>query len=160
MENNIMKNFTENELQIINRFNTYKAWAKETLMNENHDLRVRAYRWPEYLEDDLCRYSERYASLVKIEAIIARPNFDTKLHAYGDRLQAKWYRLAVKLDDYINKTSCHWRREGFDSREDYNEYLWDHYVYDTDFGYDLSVVENLVADLYDKVLDEHYSLCY
>lgn len=153
-----MKHFTENELQIIDRFNAYKAWAKETLLSEDYDLRTYARCCPEYLEDKLCGCSERYASLVKIEAIIARPNFDTKLHAYGYRLLAKWHRLADKRDDYINKTSCHWRREDFDSREDYKEYLWDHYVYDTDFGYDMSVVEHLVDDLYNKVLDEDYEL--
>lgn len=154
-----MRHFTENELQIINRFNEYKAWAKEALITEL-SLKSFAFNYPEYLEDRLCGCSERYASLVKIEAIIARPNFDAKLHAYGDRLQTKWSRLICKLNDEITKSSCHWRREGFDSKEEYAEYLWSHSVYDSDNGYNLSVVENLVADLYDKVLDERYELTY
>lgn len=157
-----MTNFTANEIIIIDRFNAYKAWAKEAVIDYHLDSydRETVRRYPDKAEKILCRNSERYTSLVKIEAIIAEPGFDAKLHAYGEDMRAKWYYFADKLTEEIDKSSCHWRREGFDSRNDYREYLWDDYLYVTKYGYKMSVMENLISDLYNEVLDEAYDLYY
>jgi hypothetical protein len=157
-----MKSFTNNELQIINRFNTYKAWAKEQLISRNRSYYAGYIftQYPEMLEEDLCGVSERYASLVKIEAIIAKPGFEAKLHAYGDKLQCKCCRLFDKLSEEIDKSSCHWKREGYDSRDEYREYLWSSTTYATTNGYYLNVTENLVSDLYCEVLNESFDFGY
>lgn len=157
-----MTNFTNNEQQIIDRFNAYKAFAKEALLKEQfcYSDRCMFERYPEIMEAELCRVSQRYTSLVKIEAIIAKPGFEVRLHAYGDKLQAKCFRLFEKLTDEITKSSCHWRREGYDSKEEYAESLWNGYVYETTNGYALSVTENLFYDLYHEILKEYIDLCY
>jgi hypothetical protein len=147
-----MKNFTENEIIIINRFNTYKAWARETLISQDRNRYDNQLTWkyPELVEELLCDNSKRYASLVKIEAMISKPNFEVKLHAYGDRLQTKYHKLEEKLFSYADKASCHWKREGYDSRDEYRDELL---VY-SKLSYELQAVENVLNDLYEKVLNE------
>lgn len=157
-----MKQFTEKETQIINRFNEYKAWAREELPKMYSELSYRKnnpHIYGELTDEDFCYFSGRYRSLVKIGEIISEENFLDKLYAYGQELFDRWEALEQENCDELDKESANWEQEGFESRDDYYDYLFNS-RYNTDTGYDMLVVENLIADLYKKVLDEDYYLGY
>lgn len=116
------------------------------------------------IESELINRSERYSAIKHIGNIIYNyKDYEKRINKFVNRLQDKWYRLWEKSFARIEKESCHWKREDFESREAYKEYLEDDIAYpygwNSDAAYDALVIENILGDI-TKITNEHYELSF
>ena len=149
---------TKQELQ--ERFNNYKNYFFYGLLKEakeNMDYTALYYDSKndlKSLEKHFIDTSERYASLAKIGKMFRKDDPEQEIKNYATKLNNKFDYLLDKSYDLADKESCHWKREGYKSKNDYWSYLCDEvmYIYGwNDLAYELAVLDNLMRDI-DKVL--------
>lgn len=152
---------TKQELQ--ERFNAYKNYFFNGLLKEakeNNDYTALYYDSKddiESLENWFIETSERYASLAKIGKLMHKRDPKQAILDYAHKLSAKYDLLVDKSYNKADKESCHWKREGFNSKDEYRDYLGNEicYIYGwNDLAYKMAVIDNLLQDI-DKVLGYH-----
>lgn len=106
------------------------------------------------IEEKLIEVSDRFASIVKVNKMLTKPNYEELVNKYAQKLSNKYDYLLDKSYNIALKKACHWKSEGFESKEAYKDYLLDDitYIYGwNDLAYDMSVLDNLLQDL-DKIM--------
>ena len=116
------------------------------------------------VEQALILESERYWAIWQIGNILYNyKDYEERINEFVGRLQYKWARLWEKSFAKIDKEACHWKREGFESKAAYKEYLEDDigyaYGWNSDNSYEAAVIENQLGDI-SKITEEHYDLYY
>lgn len=116
------------------------------------------------IETALMRKSERYWAIRQIGDIIYNyKDYEERINKFVGRLQNKWGEIWYKSFQRIEKEACHWKREGFESKAAYKEYLEDDisypYGWNSDNVYAAAVIENQLGDI-SKITGEYYELSY
>lgn len=116
------------------------------------------------IDQELISASDRYLAIRHVGDIINNyKDYEERINKFVSSLQDKWSRLWEKSFARIEKEACHWKREGFDSKAAYKEYLEDDigypYGWNSDNAYDAAVIENQLGDI-SKITDEYYELIY
>ena len=116
------------------------------------------------IDKELTNNSGRYWAIKKIGYIINNyKDYEERINKFVGRLQYKWARIWEKSFQRFEKEACHWKREGFESKEAYKEYLddtiADTYEWNSDNAYEASTIENQLGDI-SKITDEYYELSY
>ena len=113
-------------------------------------------------EKALLKESKRFALISKIGHIVRDcEDYEVRINEIVGNLQGKWAEVWVKSFARIEKEACHWKREGYESKEEYKEYLNDAiddpYGWNSDNSYEASVIENQLGDISD-ITKEYYEL--
>ena len=116
------------------------------------------------IDKELIDNSERYWAIRHVGYIINNyKDYEERINKFVGNLQDKWWKLWNKSFQRIEKEACHWKREGFESKEAYKEYLADDvsyaYGWDSDNAYYACVIENQLGDI-SKITEEYYELSY
>ena len=116
------------------------------------------------IDKELIRESDRYWAIRKVGDIINNyKDYEERINKFVGSLQYKWARLWEKSFARIEKEACHWKREGFESKEVYKEYLEDDigypYGWNSSNSYYACVIENQLGDI-GKITGEYYELYY
>ena len=113
-------------------------------------------------EKALMKESKRFALISKIGHIVRDcEDYEKRINEIVEELKDKWAKVWVKSFTKIEKEACHWKREGYGSKEEYKEYLHDEiddfYGWNSDNAYEASVIENQLGDISD-ITKEYYEL--
>lgn len=113
-------------------------------------------------EQALIKESKRFAVISKIGNILRDgEDYEARINKIVEELQGKLAKFWVKSLARIEKEACHWKREGYESREAYKEYLADtiddSYGWNSDNSHEASVIENQLSDISD-ITKEYYEL--
>lgn len=116
------------------------------------------------IDQALIKESERYWAIRQIGDILYNyKDYEERINKFVGNLQGKWWNIWNKSFQRIEKEACHWNREGFESKEDYKEYLHDTisdlYYWNSDNAYEALTIENQLSDI-SKITDEYYELYY
>lgn len=116
------------------------------------------------IDQELIDTSDRYWAIRHVGDIINNyKDYEERINKFVGKLQDKWSRLWEKSFARIGKEACHWKREGFESKAAYKEYLDDEvgYIYgwNSDNAYEASTIENQLGDI-SKITGEYYELYY
>lgn len=116
------------------------------------------------IDKELIRESERYWAIRYIGDIINNyKDYEERINKFVGSLQYKWGEIWYKSFKRIEKEACHWKREGFESKAAYKEYLEDDvsypYGWNSDNAYAAAVIENQLGDI-SKITGEYYELSY
>ena len=116
------------------------------------------------IDKELINNSDRYFVIKKIGYIIYNyKDYEERINKFVGSLQYKWGEIWYKSFQRIEKEACHWRREGFESKADYEEYLHDTvgdlYHWNSDNAYKANTIENQLSDI-SKITGEYYELSY
>ena len=116
------------------------------------------------IDKELINNSERYWAIRHVGDIINNyKDYEERINKFVSNLQEKWWKIWNKSFQRIEKEACHWKREGFESKEAYKEYLADDVGYDygwnSDNAYYACVIENQLGDI-SKITGEYYELSY
>ena len=116
------------------------------------------------IDQELIRESDRYWAIRHIGYIIYNyKDYEERINKFVGKLQYNWARLWEKSFARIGKEACHWKREGYESKEAYKEYLEDDvgyaYGWNSDNAYAAAVIENQLGDI-SKITEEYYELSY
>lgn len=116
------------------------------------------------IDQALIRESDRYWAIRHVGYIINNyKDYEERINKFVGNLQYKWARVWEKSFARIEKEACHWKREGFESKADYKEYLKDDigyaYGWNSDNAYEATVIENQLGDI-SKITEEYYELSY
>ena len=104
--------------------------------------------------------SKRFAIISKVGHIVRDgEDYEARINEIVDDLQKRLMKLYDKSFERMRKESCHWKREGYESKEEYKEYLdetiFDIYDWNSDNAYKSSVIENQLGDI-SKITKEYY----
>ena len=115
-------------------------------------------------EKALMKESKRFALISKVGHILRDcEDYEKRINEIVGNLQGRWAMIWEKSFARIEKEACHWKREGYESREAYKEYLEDDigypYGWNSDNAYKASVIENQLGDISD-ITKEYYELYY
>ena len=114
------------------------------------------------IEQELIDHSERYWAIAKVGEMLKCKNYEDHINKFVDKLTDKWEKIWLRSFARIEKEACHWKREGYNSKEDYKNYLNDdicyEYGWNSDNAYEAAVIENQLNDI-SKITDEQYDLC-
>ena len=113
-------------------------------------------------EKALIKESKRFALISKIGHIVRDcEDYEKRIDEIVDNLQGRWAMIWVKSFARIEKEACHWKRQGYESKEAYKEYLDDTiddpYGWNSDNSYEASVIQNQLGDISD-ITKEYYEL--
>ena len=116
------------------------------------------------IDQELICKSDRYWAIRHIGDIINNyKDYEERINKFVGKLQYNWARLWEKSFARIEKEACHWKREGFESKAAYKEYLEDDvgyaYGWNSDNAYAAAVIENQLGDI-SKITEEYYELYY
>ena len=116
------------------------------------------------IDKELIDKSDRYWAIRKVGDIINNyKDYEKRINKFVGRLQYNWARPWEKSVARIEKEACHWKREGFESKAAYKEYLADDvgyaYGWNSDNAYAAAVIENQLGDI-SKITEEYYELNY
>lgn len=116
------------------------------------------------IDKELIDNSDRYSVIKKIGYIIYNyKDYEERINKFVGSLQYKWGEIWYKSFQRIEKEACHWRREGFESKADYEEYLHDTvgdlYHWNSDNAYKANTIEDQLSDI-SKITGEYYELSY
>ena len=116
------------------------------------------------IDQELINKSDRYWAIKHIGYIIYNyKDYEERINKFVGKLQYKWARLWEKSFARIEKEACHWKREGYESKAVYKEYLADDvdyaYGWNSDNAYEATVIENQLGDI-SKITEEYYELSY
>ena len=116
------------------------------------------------IDKELINKSDRYWAIRHVGDIINNyKDYEERINKFVGSLQEKWWKLWNKSFQRIEKEACHWKREGFESKEAYKEYLSDDvgyaYGWNSDNAYEAAVIENQLGDI-SKITEEYYELSY
>ena len=115
-------------------------------------------------EKALMKESKRFALISKVGHILRDgEDYEARINEIVDDLQGRWAMIWEKSFARFEKEACHWKREGYESKEEYKEYLDDTiadlYDWNSDNAYKASVIENQLGDI-SKITGEYYELYY
>ena len=115
-------------------------------------------------EKALMKESKRFALISKIGRILRDgEDYEARINEIVDVLQGRWAMIWEKSFARFEKEACHWKREGYESKEEYKEYLDDTIAdscgWNSDNAYKASVIENQLDDI-SKITGEYYELYY
>lgn len=79
----------------------------------------------EELKERFPDYAKCYTVKKIVYAINNCEDYEDKINKIVGKLEYRWNRIWEKYFGRIEKEACHWKREGFKSREDYKLYLSD-----------------------------------
>ena len=68
-------------------------------------------------------YAKCYTIKKIVYAINNCKDYEDKINEIVSKLEYKWTRIWEKYFERIEKEACHWKREGFESRAAYKNYL-------------------------------------
>lgn len=113
-------------------------------------------------EKALMKESKRFALISKIGNIVRDcEDYEKRIDEIVEELKDKWAEVWAKSFARIEKEACHWKREGYESKEAYKEYLddtiGDTYDWNSYNAYKASVIENQLGDISD-ITKEYYEL--
>lgn len=116
------------------------------------------------IDKELIDTSDRYWAIRHVGDIINNyKDYEERINKFVGKLQDNWSRLWEKSFARIGKEACHWKREGFESKAAYKEYLEDDvsypYGWNSDNAYEASTIENQLGDI-SKITGEYYELYY
>ena len=116
------------------------------------------------IDQELIDNSDRYWAIKKIGYILYNyKDYEERINKFVGRLQYRWGEIWYKSFQRIEKEACHWKREGFESKADYKEYLHDTIgdlgYWNDDNAYEASTIENQLGDI-SKITGEYYELSY
>ena len=116
------------------------------------------------IDQELIRKSDRYWAIRHVGYIINNyKDYEKRINKFVGNLQGKWWNIWNKSFQRIEKEACHWKREGFESKEDYKEYLHDTIgdpgYWNSDKACEASTIENQLGDI-SKITEEYYELSY
>ena len=116
------------------------------------------------IDQALIPESKRYWAIRHIGDIINNfKDYEERINKFVSRLQDKWWKLWNKSFQRIEKEACHWNREGFESKEDYIDYLHDEvdniYGWNSNNAYEAEVINNQLKDI-SKITGEYYEVYY
>lgn len=111
-------------------------------------------------ERALIKESKRFAAISKVGHIVLDgEDYEAKINEIVDNLQKRLERLYEKSFERIHKEACHWKREGYESREAYELFLKDDldyaYGWNSDNAYPAEVIRNILDDI-SKITGEEY----
>ena len=114
------------------------------------------------IDQELISKSDRYWAIKHIGYIIYNyKDYEERINKFVGKLQEKWWKLWNRSFQRIEKEACHWKREGFESKEAYKEYLdetiCDIYDWNSKNAYEASIIENQLGDI-SKITEEYYEL--
>ena len=115
-------------------------------------------------EKALLKESKRFALIDKIGHIVRDgEDYEARINEIVDNLQGRWAMIWEKSFARFEKEACHWKREGYESKEAYKEYLddtiCDLYDWNSKNAYEASIIENQLGDI-GKITKEYYELYY
>ena len=70
-------------------------------------------------------YAKCYTIKKIVYAINNCEDYEDKINKIVSKLEYRWTRTWEKHFERIKKETCHWKREGFESKEAYKRYLED-----------------------------------
>lgn len=109
-------------------------------------------------------YSKAGYSDSEFEELLYSARSTKKLVQFADKLIDSWYKAAEKYFDKLDRESCHWKREGFDSREDYRDRLINLYPYNgcvLDYlDADLAEIDSRIGFICGQIMGYEYSLAF
>ena len=116
------------------------------------------------IDKELIDNSDRYWAIKKIGYILYNyKDYEKRINKFVGNLQGKWWNIWNKSFQRIEKEACHWKREGFESKEEYKEYLHDTVCdpgyWNSDKAWEASTIENQLSDI-SKITEEYYELSY
>ena len=116
------------------------------------------------IDQELTCKSDRYWAIKHIGYILNNyKDYEERINKFIGKLQGKWGNIWYKSFQRIEKEACHWKREGFESKAAYKEYLADDvgyaYGWNSDNAYAAAVIENQLGDI-SKITEEYYELSY
>lgn len=79
----------------------------------------------EELKKRIPEYAKCYTIKKIVYAINNCEDYEDKINEIVGKLEYRWTRIWEKYFEKIEKETCHWKREGFKSREDYKQHLSD-----------------------------------
>ena len=111
-------------------------------------------------EQALVKESKRFAAISKVGHTVRDcEDYEKRINDLTDDLQERLEKLYEKSFERVHKESCHWKREGFESKEAYKEYLKDDldypYGWNRDNAYPAEVIRNILDDI-SKITGEEY----
>ena len=111
-------------------------------------------------EQALVKESKRFAVISKVGHIVRDcEDYEKRINDLTDDLQGRLEKLYEKSFERAHKESCHWKREGFESKEAYEEYLKDDldypYGWNKDNAYPAEIIRNILDDI-SKITGEEY----
>ena len=115
-------------------------------------------------EQALVKESERFALISKVGHIIRDgEDYEARINKIVEELKYKLADTWGKSFTRFEKEARHWKREGYESKEEYKEYLddtiCDLYDWNSKNAYEISVIENQLSDI-SKITEEEYELYY
>lgn len=137
----------------------YEKLNKEWLINASY------FSLDEGLFDD----NGRYAIISKIGYILYHSkNYESEINKIVDNLSYKFARIWERSLVKAIEKSCHWKREGFKSKESYKDYLEDEmyniYGWNSDNAYKANVIKKKLNDISiitkEDYISDNYELCY
>ena len=111
-------------------------------------------------ERALIKESKRFAMISKVGHIVRDgEDYEARINEIVDDLQERLERLYEKSFERMHKEACHWKREGYESREAYELFLKDDldypYGWNSDNAYPAEVITNILEDI-SKITCEEY----
>ena len=77
----------------------------------------------EELKKRIPEYAKCYTIKKIVYAINNCEDYEDKINKIVSKLEYSWTRIWEKYFERIEKETCHWKREGFESRAAYKNYL-------------------------------------
>ena len=78
----------------------------------------------EELKKRIPEYAKCYTIKKIVYAINNCEDYEDKINKIVSKLEYSWTRIWEKYFERIEKETCHWKREGFESRAAYKNYLY------------------------------------
>ena len=128
------------------------------------DERAFMKKYDSDIDKRLINISQRYWAIRRVGNIIKHyKDYEERINKFVSSLKDKWADLWAKSFTKFEKEACHWKREGYESKEAYKEYLddtiCDTYGWNSDNAYAASVIENQLRDI-SEITKEYYELSY
>ena len=111
-------------------------------------------------ERALIKESKRFAVISKVGHIVRDcEDYDKRINDLTEDLQKRLEKLYEKSFERMHKEACHWKREGYESREAYELFLKDDldypYGWNSDNAYPAEVITNILDDI-SQITGEEY----
>ena len=113
-------------------------------------------------ERALVKESKRFSMISKVGHIVRDcEDYEKRINDLTEDLQKRLEKLYEKSFERVHKEACHWKREGYESREAYELFLKDDldYVYgwNSDNAYPAEVIRNILDDISQITCEEYFN---
>ena len=147
--------------ELVENFKKLKEYAINSLIDDSDVLRTMRDHNNKITDDTISIYSgsQRWNNLLEIGDLLNYDNAEQLLYTHIDNLITEYNKLLDEDYNWCDKEARHWKREGYESKDNYYDYLIQdlYYAYaDAPNCYDRAVIENFVKDTA-KVLNKDLS---